>query len=147
MSRRQLTVKNTKAARTQSTNSSTDNSAELSHMEISELENPFPEAEELQKFIPFLPDAPNRFFKYVEKEQQFRHDAYNKRLSTVSSAQNAENFTKKAGMIFGFILFMFALLISGFLLYSDKNVTGSIFMGATLLLGVGMFVKKEKPDP
>jgi uncharacterized membrane protein len=148
MAKRHIKISNNKkqGSITNSASSTIQLLGQEQHFEISELENPFPDSDELQKFTAFMPDAPQRIFNYVEKEQNFRHESYNKKVEIVGSQVNTENTLKKMGMIFAFVILLISMAISGFLIYSEKTLIGSIFFGASILSAIGLFITGRRSN-
>ncbi len=127
-------------ATNQNANKGSALAAQRKQLEIEHSYNPFPDVDDIERINKINPDLVVKMFNYLDKEQDFRHEQSDKKNEAIISEVNTSNFTKKLGMFFAFILFMTAMLISGYLILQDKIVTGSIFFGAVLLAAVGLFI-------
>ncbi|OGU16083.1 MAG: hypothetical protein A2X61_13295 [Ignavibacteria bacterium GWB2_35_12] len=89
------------------------------------------------KYNNACPDAAERIIKMAEQQQQHRTELENK----VITQQIKES---QRGQIFGFILGLIGLLGSIILIYSGKEIGGSILGGGSLTLLVSLFVLGKK---
>lgn len=81
----------------------------------------------------------NRIVTMAEKEQSHRHVIEDKALSSSISIQ-------KRGQIFALILSLFILGGSMFLIYSGKEISGSVLAGASLTGLAYIFITGRKRD-
>jgi len=78
--------------------------------------------------IPFI-------IKATDKEQSFRHKQFDR-----------ENFINVMGLIFAFIILVLGMGLSAFFIYLDKDITGTIFGGSTIIIALGIFVKRPNKN-
>ena len=105
---------------------------------------PIPPPETMQKYDQILPGAAERIIAMAEKEQTYRHGIITKDI-------DLETKTRLRGLNYAFILAILSLLITAFLLFTGKYISGSVIAGATLVLIITAFIngkaeQKKKTD-
>jgi uncharacterized membrane protein len=113
------------------------------HVQIVDDYNPFPDADELEKLKRIDPNLITIIFNNVTAEQAFRHAQLDKQTNVLVEDSKTNNSLRRTGMWFAFIIFFSTMLLSTFLIFNDKPITGSIFFGATLLAAIGLFLRDQ----
>ena len=78
----------------------------------------------------------------AEKEQEFRHQAFAKKLKIAEDTERGIRQISKLGIIFSFIIVVLGMFFSGFLIYIGQTVIGTIFAGGIILSIVSAFLRK-----
>lgn len=105
-------------------------------------DNLLPDASEIEKLYKIDPQILNWLKQSAEKEQDFRHCAFNKKLELVEKTEKGDRRISSLGLIFSFIIVLAGMFFSGFLIYTNHEVLGSVFAGAILLAIVSAFLAK-----
>lgn len=92
-----------------------------------------------ERIIPFLMET-------ASKEQSFRHELEKDKLAAVKKNDSRTFLTNWWGMFFAFLIMILGMAISGFLMYHEKYVIGSIFGGTTILIAIGTFINKSSSN-
>lgn len=117
------------------------------HMEehsISITENFMPSPEELQKYAEFRPDIVDTIIKAAQKEQDLRHEFARANISLMKKDQNYAFTNSMFGMFCAFILLMALFTLTGYLLYNDKNIEGSLFGIGSITATITLFISKHR---
>lgn len=127
----------------------------IEHSEIFD-DNLLPEASEIEKLSRIDPNIIDWLKYRAEKEQDFRHDSYAKRLKLVDEHNQREHNTTRMALIIYFLLVGGCLTAAYFLVRDGHNTQGSIFGGAAVVLAFAVLVtrvaskqsseKKDKDD-
>jgi uncharacterized membrane protein len=115
---------------------------------VSQQEIVLPDAEELAKYQALDPNIVTWLMTHAAKEQDFRHQSHNRKLTVREKNARSDRRLDGWGMLCGFIIFMGGMGLSGFMIHTDHSVAGSIFGGVTLIGGAALFVNRnnaEKP--
>ncbi|KAF2515080.1 DUF2335 domain-containing protein [Flavobacterium salilacus subsp. salilacus] len=94
---------------------------------------PLPDSETMIEYNSVIPNGADRIMIMAEKQQDHRISMENK----VVGHQLKES---SRGQLFGFILSIISLLVSGILAYTGHETTGGIIGGATIISLAGIFV-------
>lgn len=105
-------------------------------------DNLLPDASEIEKLQRLDPDIMEWLKKTTEKEQKFRHDAYEKRLDLVRLADRGDRQINRMGLVFSLIIVLAGMVFSAFLIYMGHTIIGSIFAGGLILSIIGLFLSK-----
>ena len=109
-------------------------------------DNLLPTSEELKKLQSNRPDLIDIVVRFAEKEQDSRH---NIRIEEINAFKNqsikdfAINYT---GLIFAFFVMIAGMYFSTVMINNGNNVIGTVFAGATLLVGVAIFINPLKKN-
>jgi len=105
-------------------------------------DNLLPDASEIERLHKIDPDILNWLKKSAEKEQEFRHKAYDERIRLVKDANRGDRLINKLGVWFSLIIALSGMCFSAFLILHGHEILGSIFAGGTLLGMVSLFLSK-----
>lgn len=108
-----------------------------------------PEALEIERLAKIDPNIVSWLKERAEKEQDFRHEAYQDRIKVVRTAETNATIINVMATIFAFLIVSGGIWFSYKLIESEQPVTGSIFGGITILTGASLFLnhgKKSKPN-
>lgn len=78
-------------------------------------------------------------------EQEFRHEAYSRKLDFAEKSTSYEFKLNMTGLIFAFFLMLAGLGVSAYLIYKGCILTGTIFSGLTLALIAATFITRKMP--
>jgi uncharacterized membrane protein len=115
------------------------------HQENTEVfdDNLLPDALEIRALSEIDPEILIWLKARAEKEQDFRHDVFNKRTKILESDVKAEHRINYMGMIFAFLIIMSGMAFSTYLINKELIITGSIFSGLTILYAAALFYKRK----
>ncbi|MCA0446772.1 MAG: hypothetical protein LCH54_11160 [Bacteroidetes bacterium] len=82
----------------------------------------------------------------AEKEQDFRHAAYNAKSEQVRKTEQGYRIINYLGMFFALLVILSGMLISYFLIIGGQQIWGSVFAGGTLFFGAALFLNKVYHD-
>ena len=105
-------------------------------------DNLLPDVSEIERLHKIDSDILNWLKKSAEKEQEFRHKAYNERIKLVQDANRGDRLINKLGVWFSLIIALSGMGFSAFLILYGHEILGSIFAGGTLLGMVSLFLSK-----
>lgn len=94
---------------------------------------PLPPPEVFSAYEDTLPGAADRILAMAEKQSSHRQEMESKALGT-SSRQGT------LGQIFAFILSLVVIIIGGFLIYKDKDISGLVIVISVIVSLVGLFI-------
>ena len=101
-----------------------------------------PDAAEIERLQLLDPDI----FKFLKdraiKEQDFRHDVVKTKIELVAKQETGSRWINYLGLMLSFLLLLAGMGCSVFLIMNDHDLVGSIFIGATLLSVIGLFMSK-----
>ena len=98
---------------------------------------PIPSPEILIKFEDAIPGAANRIITMAEKEQTHRHYRENKEILIPL-------ITERLGMIFAFLIVLAIFGCGTWLIFIDRQVSGTILSGTSIITIVGYFIQGKK---
>lgn len=115
------------------------------HQENTEVfdDNLLPEAAEIQALHAIDPDILTWLKERAEKEQEFRHQAVNKRNDILNHDVKGTQRLNFFGMTYAFLIIMGGMALSAFLIDRGNVVTGTFFGGATILYAAALFYKRK----
>lgn len=117
------------------------------HMEehsISITESFLPAPEELQKYAEFRPDIVDAIIKAAEKEQNLRHEFARGNINLMTQDQKYAFTSSIVGMLCAFILLIALFGLTGYLLYNDKNIEGSVFGVGSIVATITLFISRHR---
>jgi len=94
---------------------------------------PLPRPDFLAKYNEIIPDGANRIMLMAERQQEHRFGLENK-------AMDSQLKQSSRGQIFGFIICLIGLSVSGYMAYLGYAIAGSILGGTGLIGLVSLFV-------
>jgi uncharacterized membrane protein len=100
-------------------------------------QGPLPPAAQFQQYDTILPGAAERILATYEKQLEHRHDI-EKRYVKASCCNST------LGVIMGFILSLFTIAMSGYLIYLGNATAGSVLGVASIGSLAGVFVYGTK---
>ena len=107
------------------------------HIEGKFFSGPLPPADELKSYAEVSPEFPNRIFAMAEKEQGHRHRLEQRRMG-------AQIWITGAGQVFGFLLAIGIIGLSGWLLLHDKKIEGFVSLLTGLATLIGPFIYRAR---
>lgn len=116
------------------------------HTEVFD-DNLLPDANEIAALAKLDPNILDWLKSRAEKEQDFRHDAFNKRTEIVASNVKGENNINILGLTYAFLIIMGGMVFSAYLISLGHLVTGTIFSGFTVVYAAALFIKGRKTEP
>ena len=109
-------------------------------------DNLLPDATEIQALHELDPNILDWLKERAKVEQEFRHQAHNKRTAIIEKNVTSENTLNILGVTFAFLIIMAGMAFSTFLIIKGQVITGTIFSGATILYAAALFVKKRNSE-
>lgn len=106
-----------------------------------------PDAIELARLKELDPNVIEWVKSRTALEQDARLSLNNKKIEIVEKDQKYRYNIDRIALLFAFLIVVFAMIVSGFLIYKGQIVTGSIFAGATIILAANSFLKFRKNLP
>ena len=103
-----------------------------------------PEASEIEKLYKLDNHILEWLKETAEKEQNFRHQAFQKKLEIVEKKERGSRQISKMGITFSFIIVLAGMAFSAFLIYIGQIVVGTVFAGGIIISIVTAFLKKVK---
>lgn len=103
-----------------------------------------PPTTEIEKLSKLDPNIMQWLKERAEKEQEFRHKAFNSRLGLVDKTEKETRRINYLGLVFSFILLAGGMFLSYVLIKEDHEILGSIFTGVTLITIGSLFLSKVK---
>jgi Predicted membrane protein len=101
-----------------------------------------PPAVELAEYDRVNPNIVQTLLEMTVREQAFRHKSEDARLSAVKGAEKREFRLNWWGMFFAFLIMALGIILSAYLIYSDKTIIGTIFGGCMILFAASIFIRK-----
>ena len=105
-------------------------------------DNLLPDATEIEKLHRIDNNILEWLKQTAEKEQEFRHQAFAKKLKIAEDTERGIRQISKLGIIFSFIIVVLGMFFSGFLIYIGQTIIGTIFAGGIILSIVSAFLRK-----
>ncbi|MFP3593970.1 hypothetical protein [Chryseobacterium sp. SIMBA_038] len=105
-------------------------------------DNLLPDAAEIEKLYAIDPHILEWLKQSADKEQAFRHKAFDTKTDLVRSNEKGTRRVNTMGLVFSFILTLAAMGFSSWLIYCDHEVLGSIFGGVIIAGIIGAFLSK-----
>ncbi len=105
-------------------------------------DNLLPDATEIEKLHRIDNNILEWLKQTAEKEQEFRHQAFAKKLEIAEDTERGLRQISKLGIIFSFIIVVLGMFFSGFLIYIGQTIIGTIFAGGIILSIVSAFLRK-----
>ena len=109
-------------------------------------DNLLPDATEIQKLSELDPNIMTWLKERAEKEQEFRHGAFNQRLEIVSKTERGSRLINYLGLFFSFLLLSGGMYLSYTLIIEKHEFIGSIFSGVMLIAIASIFMSKVKSN-
>lgn len=103
-----------------------------------------PEASEIEKLYKLDSHILEWLKNTAEKEQNFRHQAYTKKIEITEKVERGRRQISKMGITFSFIIVLAGMAFSAFLIYIGQMLIGSLFAGGIIISIVTAFLKKVK---
>ena len=82
----------------------------------------------------------------AEKEQEFRHKAFNERLKIFSKTEKGSRWINYLGLLFSFMLLGGGMYLSYILIIEKHEIIGSIFSGVMLVAIASIYMSKVKSN-
>ena len=119
------------------------NGYQQEHTEVFD-DNLLPDATEIQKLKEMDPEIMTWLKARAEKEQDFRHAAFNHRTTILESDVKGSIRINAMGTIFAFIIIMSGMAFSAFLVHYGSIIAGTIFSGLTIVYAASLFLRKKR---
>lgn len=116
--------------------------ARVEHTEVFD-DNLLPDASEIEKLSTIDPKILDWLKGRAEKEQDFRHKAYDRRITLANDHNRREHNTARWALFIYFILVFGCIVASFWLIREGKNTQGTIFGSAAVILGVAVLIAKK----
>ncbi|WP_454960412.1 hypothetical protein [Capnocytophaga leadbetteri] len=107
-------------------------------------DNLLPEASEIEKLYKLDNNILEWLKETAEKEQNFRHQSFQKKLEIAEKVERGSRQISKMGITFSFIIVLAGMAFSTFLIYIGQIVVGTVFAGGIIISIVTAFLKKVK---
>lgn len=107
-------------------------------------DNLLPEASEIEKLYKLDSHILEWLKEIAEKEQNFRHQSFQKKLEIAEKVERGSRQISKMGITFSFIIVLAGMAFSAFLIYIGQIVVGTVFAGGIIISIVTAFLKKVK---
>jgi uncharacterized membrane protein len=118
--------------------------AQIEHTEVFD-DNLLPDATEIAKLQQLDPDIVNWLKARAEKEQDFRHDAFNRRLGLVDNHNKRDHYTGRMALVIYLVLVGSCVAASFVLVRENHALQGSMFGGAAIILALAVLITRRKP--
>lgn len=132
-----------KTRQTQVRGSNGDQGQQLEHIFTVD-DSCLPTSAELQAYKDINPELINFLLETSKKEQAHRHQMDAKKMKTITFDSKSMHRINMMGMLYAFLIMMAGLAFSGYLIYYEKVVTGTIFGGISIITAAAMFINKPK---
>lgn len=119
-----------------------NNVTSIEHREIFD-DNLLPDPLDIERLNAIDNDILPWLKQKADKEQDFRHGAYIKRLDFHSDNSKREHNTARFGVTIYFLLVLGCMGISYLLIRDEKNVQGTVFGGVGIILALAVLVTKK----
>jgi len=103
-----------------------------------------PSPDELRAYKDINPEIVKLLIDASKNEQLHRHYIDKQKIKAVNKDSKSIHFINILGMTFAFLVIIGGLAISAYLIYLEKNITGTIFAGATILTASVTFLNHVK---
>lgn len=118
----------------------------VEHTEIFD-DNLLPDALEIEKLKCLDPDILNWLKERAEKEQDFRHSTFTKRIELTDNHNRRDHNTARYGLLIYFLLVIGCIGASYLLIMDGKNTQGTIFGSAAVVLGLAVLLSRKPAQP
>jgi uncharacterized membrane protein len=116
--------------------------ARVEHTEVFD-DNLLPDASEIEKLSTIDPTILQWLKDRAEKEQDFRHKAYEKRIKLTNDHNRREHNTARWALLIYFVLVFGCIAAAFWLIREGKNTQGTIFGSAAVILGIAVLIAKK----
>lgn len=106
-------------------------------------DNLLPDAAEIEKLRAIDPDIMSWLKTRAEKEQEFRHSAFDKKIVLTDKNSKREHDTARIALLIYFVLVIICVVAAFVLLYQGKKLEGSIFGGAGVIIAFAVLVSSK----
>lgn len=117
----------------------------ISHVETFD-DGLLPSPEELARYKNLDHKILDHILQTAKEEQKYRHAITKKRVSMLSWLDKREFIINYTGLIFAFSIMGAGEYFSYLLVVNEFPIWGSVFAGATLILGANLFINAGKND-
>lgn len=107
-------------------------------------DNILPSADELQRLEGVKPGITKWIMERSEKEQDFRHSAFNDRTGVIKDNIKKEFIINLLGLIFCFFILAGGLYGGFELIMKGRDVAGSLFVGGDIAVAAGLLYNYNK---
>ncbi|WP_067140091.1 DUF2335 domain-containing protein [Oceanivirga salmonicida] len=119
-----------------------DNDTIMTSVEITY--GPLPSPDILYQYKNVQPDAPDRIIKMAELQTENRVNMETKEQENVHKLRNEQSSRENQAQVFAFILLLCMVLGSLYLIYVDKEISGFITLGTTIITtGLGYLMSRK----
>lgn len=118
------------------------NRQQLQHTEVFD-DNMLPDAVEIERLHQMDPTILPWLKACAEKEQTFRHKFTSERLKVTNDHDRRTHNTTRWGLAIYFLLFAACLAGSFILIREGKNIEGSVFGGAAVVMALAVILTKK----
>ena len=119
------------------------NGYQQEHTEVFD-DNLLPDASEIEQLHRIDPGILDWLKTRAEKEQDFRHAAFNHRTNILESDVKGSIRINTMGTIFAFIIIMSGMGFSAFLVHHGSVIAGTVFSGLTIVYAASLFLRKNR---
>ena len=107
-------------------------------------DNFLPTPYDLEQYKIIDPKIVDFFIEASRKEQNHRHSTDRLKLRALNRGGNSILLVNFLGMFFAFLIMFGGLAFSFYLIYANKQMTGTVFAGATIISAAALFLRKVK---
>jgi len=116
---------------------------QINHVQSTTFSGPLPPPEILDGYNRIVPNAAERIIAVFESEVKHRHDLEQQQVTIEKKDRSQINILMLLGQIMGFLLALAFIGSGTFLIFHDKQVSGTI-VSATAMVGIiTAFLKKK----
>lgn len=109
-------------------------------------DNLLPDASEIAKLSQLDPTIIDWLKERAEKEQNFRHTAFENKVDLVSKNEKGNRWINYLGLICSFFLLGGGMFLSYTLIVNNHEILGSVFSGVMLISIASIFMSKVKSN-
>lgn len=121
-------------------------SVSMSTLSVQMNPSPLPSADILEQYARLIPDAPERFLKLVEKEQEHRFITEDTITDTNKTIAKGKLAQIKRGQVFGFILALIILGLGTLFVFTGHDTIAYVLFVMSLASVIGIFVGRSKDN-
>jgi len=120
------------------------NDSSIVSRQLTSYQGPIPPASELEKFDKIEKGIASRIISMAEKDGEHTRKIREKMVDNDASMTEMGAKIISKGQTFGFIIMLFAMILSAYLFVKGKQITGTIFGGSAIVIVVLNFLRPFK---
>ncbi len=117
---------------------------QVNHVQASTFSGPLPPPEIMEGYNRIVPNAAERIIAVFETEVKHRHEL--ERLQAIGDEKDRSRSLSLvfSGQIFGFLLALAFIVSGAFLIFHDKQISGTVISTTAMLGIVAAFLRSKK---